>query len=357
MALFDKMLSSNESLFKDEIALSFDYIPKIVPYREAQQRHIASCIAPLFSKRNGKSLFISGRPGIGKTVAVRHVLGEVEEKTDDIIPLYINCWQKNTSFKIAIELCEQLGYKLTMNKRTDELFSIAKQMLNKKECVLVFDEVDKLEEFDILYHILEEVYRRAVIIITNGKEWLGNLDERLRSRLSTEVLEFRPYTQSETDGILRQRIQYAFVAGIWEPEAISLVSERTSQLQDIRSGLFLLKEAGEIAEAKASRKITLDHAREAITKLADFEINSSQDLDTDAKKVLDIIKGEQSEIKSGDLFRKYQEAGGTASYKTMHRTIKKLEQGKLITLRKVEGGKEGTTSLIRLNTVKKLTEF
>ena len=357
MALFDRILSSNESLFKDEIALSFDYIPKFVPYREGQQRNVGSCIAPLFSKRNGRSLFISGRPGIGKTVAVRHVLAEIEEKTDDIMPLYINCWQKNTSFKIAIEVCEQLGYKLTMNKRTDELFAIAKQMLNKKECVLVFDEVDKLEEFDILYHLLEEVYRKAVILITNGDEWLSHLDERLRSRLSTDMLEFKPYTPAETDGILRQRIQYAFVEGVWEPEAISHITERTSQLQDIRSGLFLLKEAGEIAEAKASRKITLDHAKEAITKLSDFEINSSRNLDTDAKKILDIIKREQSEIKSGDLFRKYQEAGGTSSYKTMHRTIKKLEQGRFITLRKVEGGKEGTTSLIRLNTVKKLTDF
>ena len=67
MGLFDAMLGADETLFKNEIALSFDYIPKILPYREEKQKAIAACIKPLLQQRNGRNAFVFGTPGIGKT--------------------------------------------------------------------------------------------------------------------------------------------------------------------------------------------------------------------------------------------------------------------------------------------------
>jgi Cdc6-like AAA superfamily ATPase len=120
MSIFKDMLGSGETLFKNPVALDYDYVPKLIPYRENEQHRIATCIKPLFQERNGRNLIIFGSPGVGKTVACRHVLSDLGEQTDEVLPLYINCWSKNTSYKIAIELCEQLGYKLTHNKKTDE---------------------------------------------------------------------------------------------------------------------------------------------------------------------------------------------------------------------------------------------
>ena len=127
MALFKDMLSSEESLFKNELALDFSFQPKVLKYREPQQRYIASCIKPLFQNRNGKNVFIYGVPGIGKTLACKHVVGELEEETEDITPIYVNCWHKNTSFKVYLELCGILGYKMTQNKGGDELFKVIKE--------------------------------------------------------------------------------------------------------------------------------------------------------------------------------------------------------------------------------------
>ncbi len=90
MPLFDDMLKQGESLFLNPEVLDFDYQPKLVPFRENHQNFIASCIKPLFQKRNGKNIFISGSPGIGKTVSCKHVLKELEEQTNEIIPIYIN---------------------------------------------------------------------------------------------------------------------------------------------------------------------------------------------------------------------------------------------------------------------------
>ena len=190
MGVFDSMLKDNESLFMDPIALDYDFMPKIVPYREKEQQQIAICIKPLFSNRNGKNILIHGPPGIGKTVDVIHVIKELEEKTDDIIPIYINTWQKNTTYKIVIELCDQLSYKFTHNKKTEELFSIVQKDLNKKSVVICFDEIDKVEDLDFLYMLLEQIYRKTINMITNYKSWALEMDERIKSRLALEFLEF-----------------------------------------------------------------------------------------------------------------------------------------------------------------------
>ena len=52
MAIFDDMLKDSESLFMDPVVLDYDYLPKLIPYREKEQKHVAFCIKPLFVNRN-----------------------------------------------------------------------------------------------------------------------------------------------------------------------------------------------------------------------------------------------------------------------------------------------------------------
>ena len=42
MGVFDNILHADQTLFKNVEALDFDFVPKIIPYREEQQRRIAS---------------------------------------------------------------------------------------------------------------------------------------------------------------------------------------------------------------------------------------------------------------------------------------------------------------------------
>jgi len=358
MAFFKDMLRNEESLFLDTVALDYDYIPKLVPFREQQQRIMAACIKPLFQKRNGRNLFIYGQPGVGKTVACKHVLKELEDETDEIIPIYINCWQKNTSYKVVLEMCDAVGYKFTQNRKTDDLFKTVKEILNKKAAVFVLDEIDKLEEIDILYAFLEEIYNKSIFIITNYKNWLLGLDERIKSRLTAEVMEFKPYNAFETKEILKQRLKYAFREGVWEIEAFDIIAKKAVDMGDIRSGLYLMKESGNIAEESSSRKITTEHVKKAIAKFDEFSIKKKEDLEEDVQFILEIIKSNSGK-KIGDIFEKYRKEGGKAAYKTFQRKIEKLEQGKFITAEKTKGGEEGNTTIINYvgYKTKKLTEF
>ncbi|RMF07239.1 AAA family ATPase [Candidatus Woesearchaeota archaeon] len=357
MGLFKDILSADQTLFKNEEALEFEFIPKNLPYRENEHHYIADSIKPLLAGRNGRNLFIHGAPGIGKTAAVKYVFRELEFETEDVIPIYVNCWKQNTSFKILSYICEELDYHLTHNKKTEELLRVIKKLLNKKAAVFAFDEVDKLEDQDFLYLILEEIYRKSVFLITNYKDWVVQLDDRVRSRMLSEMLYFRPYNKEEMLGILKQRAELAFYPYVWEDGALKMIAEEAAPSSDVRKGLYLMKYAGQIAESESSKKITKEHVTKALAKTSEFSIKAKEELDDESRFVLDIIKSNSGK-KIGELFKLYQEAGGKGQYKTFQRKIKNLAMNKFVSVRKIIGGPQGSTTIIKYGPPeKKLTEF
>lgn len=336
------------SVFVNEDSLDPEWLPKNLPFREAQHQAIANCIKPLLQSRNGRNCIISGAPGIGKTAAVKLVLKELEEHSDvdtpDVYVLYVNCWQKNTTYKIFVELCEQLGYKFTQNKNTEDLFKIIENMVNKKAAVFAFDEVDKVVDVDFLYSIYTDILKKSILLITNHPQWYSHVDERIRSRLIPDKIEFVQYSDEEVSGILRQRADFAFVPSCWDNTAFDLIVGRTVSAGDVRIGLHLLRDAGLSAEDESSRRILPVHSEHALGKLHDYSIKPADDLTEDSRIILQLVKTQSGRI--GDLFKVYQDQGGEATYKTFQRRIETLEKGGFVETKKVIGGKEGTTTIV-----------
>lgn len=351
MGLFDNMLREGESLIRNEEALDFEFLPKVLPFREKEQRFIADCIKPLFQHRNGRNVVMYGPPGIGKTAAARHVVKELEEQTDEIYPIYINCWQNNTSYKVMVEICEHLGYRLVQNKKTVDLYKVVASMINKKSAAFIFDEIDKAEEYDFLYFILEDIYKKSICVITNFKEWVVALDSRIKSRLMAEMLEFKQYNEHETKEILKLRAGYAFPDGVWEEGAFERVAKKTYDIRDIRTGLFLMRESALIAEEQSKKKIAIADVEKAITKLENFTIKNSKELEEDTRFILTIVK-ENSGKKIGELYEIYQKKGGKHTYKTFQRKIDELDKGRFISTKK-QKGTGGNTTIVE----KKLTDY
>ncbi len=341
MSLFKDMLKDNESLFVDEIALDFDFIPKTLRHRENEQKYIATCINPLLSNRNGKNLLVTGTPGIGKTASIKWVLRELKDESDSVYPIYINCWKHDTVFKIIMSICEQIGYKFTHNKKTDELLNDVSNIINKKSAVFVLDEIDKIKEEGMIYNLLEEIYRKTIILITNDSEFLSKLDSRVKSRLLAEVMEFRPYNYEETKSILKERRDHAFVNGIWDEEGFGNIVDKSYELKDIRTGLHLMKESGTLAENKASRKITKEFCDNAIEKLNTFKIKNSNTFIDDKKDILELIKTNSGKsIK--DLHNLLLDKNINLSYRTFFNRIKDLENSGVIYTKEKEGPGKST---------------
>ncbi len=330
-----------KGIFRNEHALNYEFLPKVLPFRENEQKEIANIIQPLLQGRDARNILIYGPPGIGKTAATKYILRDLEQNTD-LYPLYINCWKHNTSFKVLVELCHQAGYTLTNNKNTNELLQKLTSILNRNGSVIVLDEVDRLMDIDLLYSLQEELYRKSLIFITNFRDWFANLDQRLRSRLLPTEIEFRKYNREEIRGILLQRIEYAFIPGSWSIDALERVVDKTFVTSDIRVGLFLLRESGRIAEESFSNQVLVEHVEKAISLLPDFSASSEELSDID-KSILSLVKQNPGE-RIGKLYELYKEMGGDMSYKSFQRRINKLANGKFISIKKDHS--RGNTTIV-----------
>ncbi|MBI4143859.1 AAA family ATPase [Candidatus Woesearchaeota archaeon] len=345
--LFDDMLKAGESLFKNENALDPEWVPKLLPFRDSQQRRVAECIKPILIDRNGRNAFVFGAPGIGKTAAAKWVLRDLADSEfgEKIEMFYVNCWQKNTTFKVYAELCSQFGYSFTQNKSSEELLDLIKEKCNKRGAVFVFDEMDKAVDNDFIYSLLNDVFKKSIILITNDPEWIQDIEDRVKSRLLPEIIEFKAYSSDETRRILKDRLDYAFVLNSFSDEAFEIVCTAASKIFDIRVGLHLLRQSGLIAESQSSRQVLPIHAEKALLTLPDFSPKKKDDLEEDSQLILSVVKSNSGE-KIGRLFELYQQSGGKGIYKTFQRRIEKLASNKFVFAEKVTG-KEGNTTIVR----------
>ncbi len=343
MKLFDHTLLSEESIFSNIDSLDPDFVPKLLPHRENKQIYIADCIKPLLQERNGKNLLISGDPGIGKTASVKRVLEDLKEQYN-LSQVFINCWKTNSSHKILTDMAEQLGFKFTINMSSDDLIKRIKKGA-EKGCVFVFDEVDKSMDYDFLYHILEEVPKRTIILITNDTSWISKLDARIRSRMVPEQMHFDAYNLEETKDILKERIKYSFYERVWKEDTLQTVLDKTVEASDIRIGIYILRESGLIAEKDASREVLKKHSLEAIGKIKDFQRKDISDFSDDEKTLVDIIKDNSGKI-SGEIYSLYKMNGGTKSQRTVDRIVRKLEKKGIIELKATGEGFKGKSSIL-----------
>jgi cell division control protein 6 len=259
------------SLLINPAILEQTFLPKLLPYREEQHKYLAECIKPLMNGRSGTNLIITGDVGIGKTACVRFILRMLMEETVNIMPIYVNCWKRDTSPKIINDIADQMGIKTTEKISSDELFDLLIEKFSKYDgVVFAFDEIDKVSDFDFLYRIVEDVPRKTIFLITNVGEWVAKVDRRLMSRLVPDRIDFKSYKFEEIKEILYERQKYAFAPNAWDYDAFENVIRKTFTTKDIRTGLFLMKTSGEIAESRNATKIDLDDVNKALEKLEKF---------------------------------------------------------------------------------------
>ena len=86
----------------------------------------------MFSNQKGTNLFITGAPGIGKTASLKWVLRELSEHTDEVIPLYVNCWNSRTKYFIFLDMANQLNLSFTAGKSAEHLLQQIEYILRTR---------------------------------------------------------------------------------------------------------------------------------------------------------------------------------------------------------------------------------
>ncbi len=258
-------LGDEESIFSNENALDPDFLPPLMPFREGEMKEIASALEPLLNERNGRNLHVTGSAGIGKTHAVKKIIRDMKE--EGVNAFYVNCWTNSTGREVFQEICSKLRIPFKAEESESVLLKKILPRTENKAIVFCFDEIDRAEEHGFLYSVLEEFSVKSIVLISNRKDFLAGLDDRIRSRLLPKEIVFREYSEQETASILKERRKYAFFEETWARDAVQLLDEKTRS-SDLRFAIKLMKLSGLKAEDDASRIVRAEHVEKAFSELS-----------------------------------------------------------------------------------------
>jgi len=285
------------SVFKNEEALYPEYLPNSLPHRENQIKFLADCINILVKNQKPSNIFVYGPPGVGKTAVVKFVLREFENYSG-INCIYINCWEFNTSFSIIFEILRQIGiFSPRRGIAKDEIFLKLIEYLEKSKnnLVVALDEIDILikKDQEVIYDLVRINYytkqKILLILISNNRYALKDLEERIKSSLNLEEIEFRPYTFLEMKDIVEERMKLAFIS--YEEGVSAIVANKAVEKGgDVRIALNILLKAGRIAK----EKLTIKDVKSVLQQEDKYFVEDLQKVEEREKIVLDVFKNPKS---------------------------------------------------------------
>ncbi|MCX5637311.1 MAG: AAA family ATPase [Planctomycetota bacterium] len=292
------------SMIVEGSILRESYIPEKLFARETQIQEILRCLSPLQNKRKPINLWLYGPSGAGKTATAIYLLNHLKEKAG-IKGILINCWQKDSFYEILDEIISQLRILGAEEHRTSMKLEKLRRYLNNQPFVIVLDEIDQLkpsERSTTLYN-LDSLGNVGIICISNSRQPLFELEERVRSRLNPYTVFFPAYFSETLVEILTYRAETALVAGVWSKKALRQIAEMASG--DARVAIRTLQATAELAENERLDAISThtlerqwDNARQA---KQDHILKS---LTEDHRILYQIVK-QRGQILSGDLWVEY----------------------------------------------------
>jgi archaeal cell division control protein 6 len=310
MGIFSDL--SESSIFKDEAALSTEYMPEMLPHRENDIHLIASNILPAAKGKKPQNTFIFGPPGIGKTAAVRHVFKEFEEFSERVRCVYVNCWDFKTPTALLTQLIIDLGvFAQRRGWSRDEIIGKLTETLNKsgKSLIVCLDEVDQLEP-DALYDLLRiNQYVKnpvGVVFISNNPHVFAKAEPRIQSSLDIREVGFKPYSLSEMKDILSERAKLAFVS--YDPTVVLLcANQAVMKGGDVRVGLQSLLRSGRIAEKRNARKVGIEDAKDAVKSAVEVKPAILKEKVSEHERLILFALKDAKKWTSGSLYGKYCE--------------------------------------------------
>jgi cell division control protein 6 len=358
------LLLWDQTIFSREEYFELDYLPENLLHRESQIRSLQFSIAPALRGATPLNAYCRGAPGTGKTSAVMKVFAELENATQKVVPVYINCQVDSTRYAIFAQIFKKLfGYPPPSSGISfKKLFSqIAKHLVEKKRVLIVaLDDFNYLmaskEADEVLYSLLRmhEVQpgaKAGVITILSDLtlDMARDLTPQVQSVFLPEEIVFPQYSLEEIKDILRYRVRYGFMQGVISEELIDAVTKYTSDAGDLRVGINMLKRAGLNAERRASKTVSVEDVEKAYEGSRYIHLNFTfKNLKKEEKVLLKcIVESGKVEMTSGELYDCFKDRTGLG-YTSFYEMVNRLEGLKLVNMSTTGKGTRGQSRLVSL---------
>jgi cell division control protein 6 len=369
-------------IIKNPNVLRHDYIPNRILHRDKQQELVTQSLLPLYQKSIPPNLLVYGKPGTGKTLVIKKVLNQIQDRVDknsyQIKIAITNAKDQSNLYNVLVDLGRQLGLKskktpddklwlpatgLSISEVFNRILYIIEK--NKINTVFVIDEIDHLAKLvdktgkDVLYSITRANLKLkngslSLVGVSNDVRFKEELDPRVISTLSEEEIVFPAYGTNEIKEILEDRIPMAFEANVVSPGALNLcASMACRQHGDARRAIKLLNVAANTAELNQSNSITDEHIRLASQRI---EVDKeSQQLNAFSlhEKLLVITTMKSPNISTGDIYSAYKSLCKTIhqnelTQRRVTQMLSEIELSGLISGRMVHQGIHGNTKKFKL---------
>ncbi len=357
--IFTNIQENEQSIFKDESVFYPDYFPENIVARDNQTKELSYLLKPLLSNKKANNIIIYGPPGTGKTLLSNYVLKQLNEYTNKTKYTYINCIQDNTRFAILSKLINFFeGALPRRGLAIDEVWTRLQELFKKSNFfpIIILDEIDKLSSDDtsaLLYDLCRHSEKSkyfTLILITNYKSFILDLDSRTQSSLYLSEIEFPKYNPIDLKLILKERIEYGLI-----PEAISndligyIAGYAATKAGDARIAIDLLYKSAKESEKHGDLKITKDILLSSSRLVDSIKLSEKvKSLSKDEYEVLCLIG---NGVKASEIYNNTK-----LSERTVRRYLEKLDKLELVDIIKVDGGK-GPSRKISLKVDKDLLDY
>jgi len=329
--------------------LKTQYLPEQFVDRDQEAAALKSAFSNI-TETSSRNLHIYGPRGTGKTHLTHSVL---EELPDRVNTCFVLCSRHDTEYKALKQIYRGITREeISSGYHVSDLQRKVEERTRATETVVVLDEVDFLLLNDgdsLLYYLsrIDNPEKLNIITISSNHSQLP-LEERTKSSLQPQRINFPAYTGEELYEVLRQRAEDALISRSVHRNALTYIASTTS---NIKYGLHLLQTAArqtdDIINEELIQKLQ-DHAhREYVEELLEPFTDHHRQL---YQAIEELAEEQDGAIRSGSIYSRYKKRCGedALSQRRISDYLKQLEILDLIDAEYHYGGKKGKTREISL---------
>ena len=274
---------SKPTVFKNESALSIEYIPSNLPHREDELRFLAQLFRNNLEKPGSMNqrVLITGNIGTGKTVLAQRfgldIVRAAKARKINFHYVHVNCREcKGSSFMVLKKVIAEFAPDFPQRGfSSEEFLDVLMDVLDDRNAylVLALDELESLiraEGASPIYSFtriqedrVNAPMRLSLVCIIREMEYLERLDKSTLGTLQRNFIELDDYSSSQIEAILMDRIGLALKEGVVSQDNVKFIAELASTSGDARYAIELLWRAGKYADTESSKEITSEHIRKA----------------------------------------------------------------------------------------------